>query len=513
MSLGRLVPWMGWDEWETVGKCLYDDTALSQGLDIVSVWRIRGRVPVGVDATALLRETQQADRLGSVSDALIRLQYSLALVRFVNGVADSAQKGRVASSVAHLAQQAGIPRILVDIRHESTHNELPSLSVLRVAAKQALEWLRTKYWQAQRTCLADSEASVRDVMNTFIDSHIAVASRGIFSGHDDDSDGNGEKRPNTSDNEEYDVRKEKKHRQSLFTELRTSVPKGEEKILVQTMMLKCVSVEFPEHALRRACSRVLTHLLGEWPDVHCMIVRMFLDQRFESSDTVMSRIWMEESLDTMSPGNIDAVMLDVMIVQGPLLRQRHIEAFVEGREDENLNQTLNRLRETFDTIRVKGSLTPACRRRVEEFAAVFFTMPTTSEALDTMKRINDDDDDGMIHNMHHDAESWTRVDAWTPCAIGMMPSPEFCMNGRLPDMQQLDVTLHDTLAMPLESNMTWCPNTHCSEDVSTQDSDKSLEETSNQEMKGSDASEQQGPPDSSLGACPPPVGLSFKPTR
>lgn len=60
MSLGRLVPWMGWDEWETVGKCLYDDTALSQGLDIVSAWRIRGRVPVGVDATALLRETQQA---------------------------------------------------------------------------------------------------------------------------------------------------------------------------------------------------------------------------------------------------------------------------------------------------------------------------------------------------------------------------------------------------------------------------------------------------------------------
>lgn len=60
MSLGRLVPWMQWDEWETVGKCLYDDTTLNQGLGIVSAWRIRGRVPIGVDATAMLRETQQA---------------------------------------------------------------------------------------------------------------------------------------------------------------------------------------------------------------------------------------------------------------------------------------------------------------------------------------------------------------------------------------------------------------------------------------------------------------------
>lgn len=424
-------------------------------------------------------------------------------MRFVNGVADSAQKGRVASSVAHLAQQAGIPRILVDIRHESTHNELPSLSVLRVAAKQALEWLRTKYWQAQRTCIADSQGNVRDTMNTFIESHIAAALRELSSGHDD-SDGNGERRANT--NEEYDVRKEKKHRQSLFTELRTSVPKGEEKILVQTMMLKCLSVDFPQPALHRACSRVLAHLLGEWPDLHCMIVRMFFDQRFESSDTMMSKIWMEESLDTMSPGNIDAVMLDVMNVQGPRLRQRHIEAFVEGRGDENLKQTLTRLRETFDTIHRKGSLTPVCRRRLEDFAAAFFTMPTTSEALDAMKRINDDD---MVH---HDLECWTQVDAWAPCAIGMMPSPQFCMNGRMSDMQQRDISVHDTLAMPLDSNMTCCPNTHFLEDLSTQDSDKSLEETSNQEMMESDASEQQAPPDSSLGACLPPLGLSFKPT-
>ena len=36
-----------------------------------------------------------------------RLQYSMAIVRLVNGIADGAQKGRVASSVANLASSAG----------------------------------------------------------------------------------------------------------------------------------------------------------------------------------------------------------------------------------------------------------------------------------------------------------------------------------------------------------------------------------------------------------------------
>lgn len=64
----------------------------------------------------------------------------------VNGITDSQQKGRVAVSVASLATAAGLPRLLVDLRHEATHNELPSLQVLRLAAQQALAWLRTNYW-------------------------------------------------------------------------------------------------------------------------------------------------------------------------------------------------------------------------------------------------------------------------------------------------------------------------------------------------------------------------------
>ncbi len=43
----------------------------------------------------------------------------------------------------------GLPRALVDVRHEATHNELPSLPLLRAAADSALAWLRDNYWWAE----------------------------------------------------------------------------------------------------------------------------------------------------------------------------------------------------------------------------------------------------------------------------------------------------------------------------------------------------------------------------
>ena len=46
-----------------------------------------------------------------LSETLLRMQYAMAVIRVVNGIADSAQKGKVASSVASLASFAGgIPR-------------------------------------------------------------------------------------------------------------------------------------------------------------------------------------------------------------------------------------------------------------------------------------------------------------------------------------------------------------------------------------------------------------------
>jgi len=97
---------------------------------------VRGRVPLGVDSTACLVEAQQRDRAATAtatpvaaeaaagcpgssasyassistsnsSESELRLQYAMAVVRMVNGIADSSQRGRVAASVASLASAAG----------------------------------------------------------------------------------------------------------------------------------------------------------------------------------------------------------------------------------------------------------------------------------------------------------------------------------------------------------------------------------------------------------------------
>jgi cobyrinic acid a,c-diamide synthase len=72
-----------------------------------------------------------------------RMVISLAIVRFVNGVTDTAQRGTRAVSVAHLARTLQLPRVLVDVRHESTHSQLPSLTLLETAVDQVrLDWFR-----------------------------------------------------------------------------------------------------------------------------------------------------------------------------------------------------------------------------------------------------------------------------------------------------------------------------------------------------------------------------------
>jgi hypothetical protein len=76
----------------------------------------------------------------------LRLMYAMAIVRFVNGLVDREQKGRFAKSIQTLARNMGLPSWFVDLRHASTHERLPSLTVLRGGALQAVGWLHDNYW-------------------------------------------------------------------------------------------------------------------------------------------------------------------------------------------------------------------------------------------------------------------------------------------------------------------------------------------------------------------------------
>lgn len=45
-----------------------------------------------------------------------------------------------------LAKTLDLPATYVELRHQATHEELPSLQKLRVAARKALQWIWDRYW-------------------------------------------------------------------------------------------------------------------------------------------------------------------------------------------------------------------------------------------------------------------------------------------------------------------------------------------------------------------------------
>jgi hypothetical protein len=90
----------------------------------------------------------------------VKLMYSLAIVRFVNGLVDLEQRRVVAQSVLSLADRLGIPLWLVDLRHQATHDSLPSVPILRMAAETAVDWLRDHYW----TIKSNEESEISSVL-------------------------------------------------------------------------------------------------------------------------------------------------------------------------------------------------------------------------------------------------------------------------------------------------------------------------------------------------------------
>jgi ribosomal biogenesis protein LAS1 len=66
----------------------------------------------------------------------LRQNYATAIVRLVNGLVDPMQNGLYARSIATIAVQIGLPQWLVELRHAATHEDLPSLELLRSGAQE-----------------------------------------------------------------------------------------------------------------------------------------------------------------------------------------------------------------------------------------------------------------------------------------------------------------------------------------------------------------------------------------
>jgi ribosomal biogenesis protein LAS1 len=64
----------------------------------------------------------------------------------VTGLLDSHQDKKRKLSMYSIAKSLGLPATYVELRHQATHEELPSLSKLRTATQKALRWIWDYYW-------------------------------------------------------------------------------------------------------------------------------------------------------------------------------------------------------------------------------------------------------------------------------------------------------------------------------------------------------------------------------
>ena len=103
---------------------------------------------------------------GKLSENQSRMMLAMAVVRTVNGFVDQGQQGFYAESIYTIAKKMGLPAWVIDLRHDATHNQLPSLTVLRAAAKDILSWLKRMYWDNQSNMLEKLKSVITDA--TFV---------------------------------------------------------------------------------------------------------------------------------------------------------------------------------------------------------------------------------------------------------------------------------------------------------------------------------------------------------
>ncbi|XP_074557764.1 uncharacterized protein LOC141813690 isoform X2 [Curcuma longa] len=164
----KLVPWSSWDQWNFVRESIFSSSpnAVTMALQRISTWRSRGCLPIPIHVTASIVKIQQKDFFfrsdltdGLLeSDEMLSMLYSMAIIRFVNCFVGHK---KTKFSIAELADAIGIPRVLVDIRHESSHRDLPSLQRVRHASVKALDWLKHNYWEAQKNRIPDVRKVIR----------------------------------------------------------------------------------------------------------------------------------------------------------------------------------------------------------------------------------------------------------------------------------------------------------------------------------------------------------------
>ena len=142
-------------------------------INMISLWRFREpKLNHVLISTAHLMDAMLHDQQGkreALSSIALRSIYAMAFCRFVNALVDRDVRKSVTATIAKNnfavdsdtgsglyrgqssmyahALELGLPESFVELRHQAIHEEMPSLEILRVNTREALDWLWERWWK------------------------------------------------------------------------------------------------------------------------------------------------------------------------------------------------------------------------------------------------------------------------------------------------------------------------------------------------------------------------------
>jgi ribosomal biogenesis protein LAS1 len=458
----RLAPWTSTREWRRVADALArtdDDSAGIPGdnnvernaaaseesvaLRTVDAWRARGRVPLAVDVTASLVDAMRRDD-GSVASSSVsssdgrgtRLEYAMTLVRLVNGAVDPTQKGRYAAPIATLASKIHLPQELVDLRHEATHDALPSLRALRRGARLALAWCRTWYWDKQRRAFEETTEAMRRCVWELCENEgrarVLAAREGSkyapSSSEDEDGDEQDGGAGGRASDAAFDFKSVRERRRGLLGKLGSLCPKGASHALVEALS-ECwptvvrgddddggdgATLDYEEFSASapvdsRDWQPTLGRLCQKWPGLFVHVLEDRLTHGDLRDDDVLGQI----------EGMIE-------LGQSAELADSSQKEIVASAMRRALVSDCWRARDACDDARVKRilkSLQKATGASKEDLKPTQSGEPASGlSALEQAKAAQAALVESMASGRKRKRDSrWEHVEEWTPCPIGVVP--------------------------------------------------------------------------------------------
>jgi len=462
----RLAPWTSTREWRRVADALVgaDDGTTARGggadaerddaagrttseeslaLRTVDAWRARGRVPLAVDVTAALVDAMRRDDGSTASSSSsrgdggrgARLEYAMTLVRLVNGAVDPTQKGRYAAPIATLASKIHLPQELVDLRHEATHDALPSLRALRRGARLALAWCRTWYWDKQRRAFEETTEAMRRCVWELCENEgrarVLAAREGSkyapSSSEDEDDDEEDGGAGGRSNDATFDFKSVRERRRGLLGKLGSLCPKGASHALSEALS-ECwptvvrgdddagagATLGYEEFSAAapvdsRDWQPTLGRLCQKWPGLFVHVLEDRLTHGNLRDDDVLGQI------EAMIELGLSAELADSS--------QKEIVASAMRRA---LVSDCWRARDACDDARVKKilkSLQKATGASKEDLKSTQSgELASGLSALEEAKAAQAALVESMASGRKRKRDSrWEHVEEWTPCPIGLVP--------------------------------------------------------------------------------------------